>query len=1331
MGNTATKFRKALVSGDEALAWQLYEGNPQFREGLDPNASYGEQYQHNTPLHYVCRHAMTRLLRSFLFSKEGNPNKRNVHNETCLHVLCQGPQILLLPEGALSPRLARPQRDEQRRADCLQMILSWTGARLEGGQYEKANVNATDNHHSTCLHYAAAAGMKSCVELLIQSEADLFVEDEDKLTPCDHAERHHHTELALSLESQMVFSAFSSAQQSNTDAHGESNLLQYKEPYEGLKLQDLRRLKDMLIVETADMLQAPLFTAEALLRAHDWDREKLLEAWMSDAEGCCQRSGVTMPTPPPSGYNAWDTLPSPRTPRTPRSPLTLTLTSPTDSCLTPGEEGLATCGICLCSISVFEDPVDMSCGHEFCRACWEGFLNIKIQEGDAHNIFCPAYECYQLVPVHVIESVVSREMDQRYLQFDIKAFVENNPAIRWCPAARCERAVRLTRPGPGDNDPHSFPLLPSPAVDCGKGHLFCWECLGEAHEPCDCHMWRNWLQKVTEMKPEELAGVGEAYEDAANCLWLLTNSKPCANCKSPIQKNEGCNHMQCAKCKYDFCWICLEEWKKHSSSTGGYYRCTRYEVIQQLEEQSKEMTVEAEKKHKSFQELDRFMHYYTRFKNHEHSYKLEQKLLKTAKEKMEQLSRAFFCREGTPPDTRFIEDGVSELLKTRRVLKCSYPYGFFLQQGSTQKEIFELMQTDLEMVVEDLAQKVNRPYLRTPCHRIISAARLVQQKRQEFLASVARGVAPNDSPEPPRRNYPGGSWDWEYLGFASPEMGSRHSVLGAGEQRERQSQDYADIQYRRRHRPRRRGDMLSLHNLRSSSNTPETSRRSDNSEGLERNEGRRRALGSLDEDDPNILLAIQLSLQESRRERALEEGLDGRLEVERGVDRLDRLERRPGSAGNLVDVALRSLNTDCPPGASGSSFPSLLDPPRPPNRTDSTSQPSISSSIPLPPPPPSLSAELLELGDSLMKLGNITSTYNLDTRTQEQLCSHHTYNLTTLATPFTTEPAFNNCSHRADQSALTAPYLLDHITITNPRYDGKEQSYCLSTAYSAESEHSASCALEHSQTSTHPASHHREHAASYDSLSKPDGSYNPGSERRSSCTAERPATYASDQRPPKSDLQPPAQLCLPSPELESELLLSPIIPPGGPFTPSDPQSLEALDPTASAQLLDNIMAWFNNNINPQNNPQSLALIPSPPTTETDSSPDTHTETGSESQVSREVTPVPIWQPLEGQPENDGETVCPPPDAAGTEAPPTTARPCLQELEDRDTPEESVDVGCVADLSLDEVHTHPRTHSHSEDSPTHTAPNTGTLSELVLQLEEDGSPEEWEEQEHLV
>uniref|UniRef100_I3JJL1 Ankyrin repeat and IBR domain-containing protein 1 n=1 Tax=Oreochromis niloticus TaxID=8128 RepID=I3JJL1_ORENI len=800
MGNTATKFRKALINGDELLACQLYESNPQFKEALDPNSTYGESYQHNTPLHYAARHAMTRLLRSFLLSKDGNPNKRNVHNETSLHLLCMGPQILT-SEGALHPRISRPYEDEQRRGECLQIVLAWTGAKLDHGEYERADVNATDNKKNTCLHYAAASGMKTCVEMLVQREADLFAENENRETPCDSAEKQHHKELALRLESQMVFSLAPEAE----GIEAEYAALDRRELYEGLRPQDLRKLKDMLIVETADMLQAPLFTAEALLRAHDWDREKLLEAWMANAAECCQRSGVQMPNPPPSGYNAWDTLPSPRTPRTTRS----SITSPDQISLMPADEESSLCGICMSSLSVFEEPVDMPCGHDFCRSCWEGFLNLKIQEGEAHNIFCPAFDCYQLVPVEVIEGVVSREMDKRYLQFDIKAFVENNPAIRWCPEAGCERAVRLNTQGPGasTSDHLSFPLLRAPAVDCGKGHLFCWSCQGEAHEPCDCETWKMWLQKVSEMRPEELAGVSEAYEDAANCLWLLTNSKPCANCKSPIQKNEGCNHMQCAKCKYDFCWICLEEWKKHSSSTGGYYRCTRYEVIQQVEEQSKEMTEEAEKKHKSFQELDRFMHYYTRFKNHEHSYQLEQRLLKTAKEKMEQLSRALSGREGGPPDTTFIEDAVLELLKTRRILKCSYPYGFFLEPKSTKKEIYELMQTDLEMVTEDLAQKVNRPYLRTPRHKIIRAACLVQQKRQEFLASVARGVAPNDSPEAPRRSFAGGTWDWEYLGFASPE-------------------EYAEFQYRRRHRQRRRGDMSSLR-----SNTPDPDDLSDSTLG--------------------------------------------------------------------------------------------------------------------------------------------------------------------------------------------------------------------------------------------------------------------------------------------------------------------------------------------------------------------------------------------------------------------------------------------------------------------------------------------------------------------
>lgn len=40
----------------------------------------------------------------------------------------------------------------------------------------------------------------------MQKEADLFAENENRETPCDCAEKQHHKDLALRLESQMVFS---------------------------------------------------------------------------------------------------------------------------------------------------------------------------------------------------------------------------------------------------------------------------------------------------------------------------------------------------------------------------------------------------------------------------------------------------------------------------------------------------------------------------------------------------------------------------------------------------------------------------------------------------------------------------------------------------------------------------------------------------------------------------------------------------------------------------------------------------------------------------------------------------------------------------------------------------------------------------------------------------------------------------------------------------------------------------------------------------------------------------------------------------------------------
>jgi len=52
--------------------------------------------------------------------------------------------------------------------------------------------------------------------------------------------------------------------------------------------------------------------------------------------------------------------------------------------------------------------------------CLLSYLTGKIIEGETHHITCPGYECTRLVPVELIENLVSREMARRYLQFDIK-----------------------------------------------------------------------------------------------------------------------------------------------------------------------------------------------------------------------------------------------------------------------------------------------------------------------------------------------------------------------------------------------------------------------------------------------------------------------------------------------------------------------------------------------------------------------------------------------------------------------------------------------------------------------------------------------------------------------------------------------------------------------------------------------------------------------------------------------------------------------------------------------------------------------------------------------
>ena len=171
---------------------------------------------------------------------------------------------------------------------------------------------------------------------------------------------------------------------------------------------------------------------------------------------------------------------------------------------------------------------------------------------------------------------------------------------------------------------------------------------------------------------------------------MIANTKQCPKpaCGKPIEKNQGCNHMTCSQCRYEFCWMCMGPWSEHSNTTGGYYKCNKFEADKAAGKLDKEMT----KLNKVKDELNRYMFFYDRFQNHQIANKHAEKLRPKFHKIVDRLNT-----EKLYPiaELEFIEEGLNEVIHARKVLSWTYAYGYYLEDKS-KKELFEDLQTYLE-----------------------------------------------------------------------------------------------------------------------------------------------------------------------------------------------------------------------------------------------------------------------------------------------------------------------------------------------------------------------------------------------------------------------------------------------------------------------------------------------------------------------------------------------------------------------------------------------------------------------------------------------------------
>lgn len=99
-----------------------------------------------------------------------------------------------------------------------------------------------------------------------------------------------------------------------------------------------------------------------------------------------------------------------------------------------------------------------------------------------------------------------------------------------------------------------------PFSTCSNCQLeICLQC-GEYSHP-DIHCIQNMEHKVSSN--------ADPADTIETLQWKLKNSQPCPSCSIMINRDEGCNKVDCSLCGHAFCWSCRSSW----SEKCGFYQC--------------------------------------------------------------------------------------------------------------------------------------------------------------------------------------------------------------------------------------------------------------------------------------------------------------------------------------------------------------------------------------------------------------------------------------------------------------------------------------------------------------------------------------------------------------------------------------------------------------------------------------------------------------------------------------------------------------------------------------------------------------------------------------
>ena len=177
-----------------------------------------------------------------------------------------------------------------------------------------------------------------------------------------------------------------------------------------------------------------------------------------------------------------------------------------------------------------------NCGHAFCSGCWYDFLSVKIKENKLPSIKCLDYNCNEKLTDDFIINLLNKDINliKKYKKYKLELEIMNNPNKKLCPYPNCDSYLEKKEIREKD-------------ATCKNNHSFCFECLKKPHGNLPCN--ENIDKSILEFAKNNFV-------------------KKCPKCGIITEKNNGCNHITCAKCGYQWCWLCNKQYTIYHFNKG-------------------------------------------------------------------------------------------------------------------------------------------------------------------------------------------------------------------------------------------------------------------------------------------------------------------------------------------------------------------------------------------------------------------------------------------------------------------------------------------------------------------------------------------------------------------------------------------------------------------------------------------------------------------------------------------------------------------------------------------------------------------------------------------